>query len=442
MKWNQFVVLTTCCLMSVQTLSAFQVQQSPVLGKPELNEPKNLNVESFNFIWKTIKDTHWDADLVGESWDKHKEELLPKVEAAEDIHEARAVMSELIGRLEQSHFGVIPSDSYDVMDGEAGGSSDIGIKGRLIDGELVVTQVRKGSTAESAGVKPGWAIEQIGKRSSEELIERFKKAEEGPQRAETIAGLGLRRLTSGSAGQEISIRFSTTDGQEKDLKIGCATPPGKMARLGNLPPMLVSDETRTLEDNIGYYQFSAFLDPIRIMPNYRKAVRNAEHTGGLVIDLRGNVGGLAAMTMGMAGEFVTERKSLGTMDMKGNSLKFVANPRANPIKVPVAVLVDECSISSAEIFAGGLQDLGLAKVFGKRTAGLALPSMVVKLPNGDGFQYAMADYHSANGESLEVNGVTPDENVKLTKENLSQENDPVLNAAIEWIKKQNQQQEK
>ncbi|MEM9411747.1 MAG: hypothetical protein AAGA30_11580, partial [Planctomycetota bacterium] len=282
-------VIAILLIISIQA-DAYQVQQPPALGKPELNTNSNVNVESFNFIWKTIKDTHWDPQLVGDSWDKHKDELLPKVEKAESMEQARAVMSELIGRLGQSHFGVIPSESYEVIDGEAGGTSDIGLTGRMIDGELVVTKIRAGSTSEKAGVKPGWKIEKIKDRTAAELIERFKKAEEGPQRAETIAGLSIGRLTSGAAGEEIPIVFSTPEAQQIELNIGCETPPGKMARLGHLPAIRVSDETRTLEDNIGYYYFSTFLDPIRIMPNYRKAVRNQEHSKGIIIDLRGNVG--------------------------------------------------------------------------------------------------------------------------------------------------------
>jgi carboxyl-terminal processing protease len=125
------------------------------------------------------------------------------------------------------------------------------------------------------------------------------------------------------------------------------------------------------------------------------------------------------------------------MTMKGSQIKFALNARPKPIQAPVAILVDECSISSAEIFAGGMQDLGLARIFGNRTAGLALPSVVAKLPNGDRFQYAIADYHSASGRSLEADGVVPDEEIVVTREMLQASDDPVLDRAIEWIQQQN-----
>jgi carboxyl-terminal processing protease len=99
----------------------------------------------------------------------------------------------------------------------------------------------------------------------------------------------------------------------------------------------------------------------------------------------------------------------------------------------VAILVDGCSASTSEILAEGMKDLGRARVFGTRTAGAALPSAIDKLPNGDGFQHAVADYISEGGKSLEGAGVIPDVEVKLTQEALLAGRDPVLEAAIEWI---------
>jgi carboxyl-terminal processing protease len=176
------------------------------------------------------------------------------------------------------------------------------------------------------------------------------------------------------------------------------------------------------------------------MSEYRGMVHDENHKGGIVVDVRGNMGGLGGMTMGMASELAKEASVLGVMTTKGSELKFFVNENFDPVECPVAVLVDECSISSAEIFSGGLQDLKLARLFGARTAGLALPSVVVKLPNGDGFQYAMADYHSASGKTLEMDGVTPDEEIPLSRDLLLNNDDPVLRRALEWIKQQQTKQ--
>ena len=62
------------------------------------------------------------------------------------------------------------------------------------------------------------------------------------------------------------------------------------------------------------------------------------------------------------------------------------------------------------------------------------PSAFERLPNGDGFQYAMANYISQGGQPLEGIGVTPDVEVKLTRAALLAGHDPVLDAALNWMK--------
>ena len=179
-----------------------------------------------------------------------------------------------------------------------------------------------------------------------------------------------------------------------------------------------------------------FLDLVRVMGNFADAVQGCMQCDGLIVDLRGNPGGIGGMAMGMAGWLVDKPdQRLGTMYMRDATLNFVINPRVDVFAGPVAVLVDGSSASTSEIFAEGLKDLGRARVFGTKTAAAALPSIFEKLPNGDGFQYATANYISAGGKPLEGLGVTPDVEVKLTREGLLAGHDAVLDAALEWIRK-------
>ena len=78
----------------------------------------------------------------------------------------------------------------------------------------------------------------------------------------------------------------------------------------------------------------------------------------------------------------------------------------------------------------------MARLFGTTTAGLALPSTVVKLPNGDALQYAFATYTSSSGKVLEGVGVIPDEAISPSSDDLAKNNDPVLARAVEWIQEE------
>ena len=99
----------------------------------------------------------------------------------------------------------------------------------------------------------------------------------------------------------------------------------------------------------------------------------------------------------------------------------------------VAVLVDELSVSTSEIVAGGLQDISRARVFGTQTPGMPLPSVIIKLPNGDSFQYAVADLKKPSGGRYEGEGVVPDIVVANSQKDYISGEDLPLKAAIEWL---------
>ncbi len=440
------VVVANCDIPGQQQAETqdAQVADAPKKIEDEVDELKNgydkeTNLASFDKVWETIKNTHWDEDLVGQSWDDAKAKYRPQAEKATSINEMRDVMEGLISELGQSHFGIIPASSYDVVDGSGGGNADTGLTFRAVGDEILVTRVRPGSAAEKAGVKTGWAVNRIRDKDVAEISDKVRAAAHGPIRFETLAALAIQKTTSGDTGDTVNLVMTDDNGETRELELELEVPEGTTAPVfGNLPPIKVTLESKTLEGNIGYFSFSAFFDPMRIMPAFREFLQDENHNQGIVIDLRGNVGGIAGMTMGMASAISDSSTELGIMRMKGTELKFAVNEAADPVTCPVAILIDECSISSAEILSGGLQDIGMGRVFGSRSAGLALPSTVMKLPNGDGFQYAIADYKSASGKSLEMDGVTPDEPVALSKDLLLRENDPVLMRALQWIKQQNE----
>ena len=209
---------------------------------------------------------------------------------------------------------------------------------------------------------------------------------------------------------------------------------GDLVHFGNLPESRLIFESRTLPGGVGYIRFNEFLDPGNMMPKFEAAMKSFAKAPGVIIDLRGNRGGIGIMAMGIAGFFIDKPgQKLGDMKMRQTTLQFVIFPRPETYAGPLAILVDENSASTSEIFAGGMQDLKRARIFGTRTAGAALPSDIIRLPNGDGFQYPQASYTSVSGKTLEGNGVTPDVVVHPTAKDGQTDNDPVIEAARSWI---------
>jgi carboxyl-terminal processing protease len=244
---------------------------------------------------------------------------------------------------------------------------------------------------------------------------------------------------SGAAGTPVKIDFLDGSDQSTTLELDRVPPRGSPVKFGFMPAMRFWLEARKVRPDVGYVSFNVFFAPERLADAFGGMVKDCRECRGFVIDLRGNPGGMGVLAMGAAGWFTNQPdQRLGTMFLRGSSLKFVIFPRPEPFLGPLAILVDSSSASTSEIFAGGLKDLGRARIFGARTAGAALPSKFEKLPNGDGFQYAVANYISEGGKALEGIGVIPDEEVKVTRRQLLEGRDPVLEAALSWIGRQKQ----
>jgi carboxyl-terminal processing protease len=396
---------------------------------------RQLNIDSFEKVWSTVRDKHWDLKSTGLDWQKVHDELRPKAEAAKTTNEAREIMQEMLERLKQTHFSIVPADVYKDLDEMATGSSSPGIDLRVLDGKVIVTSVDMGSPAADRGVKPGWEIAKIEGKDVEPVLkrvgERFKSSTTLELRL-TRAVLG--RL-QGPSGSPVKVDFVDGAGKPAPLELDRVRPRGKVVSFGNLPPQHVWAEWRRVGD-VAYVAFNMFMDAELIAKTMQEAVEGCQGCKGFVVDVRGNPGGIGGISLGVAGWFVDRSgQELGKMYMKGATINFAVFPRPAPFAGPLALLVDGCSASTAEILAGGLKDIHRARVFGTRTAGAALPSVFEKLPNGDGFQYAIANYISTGGQPLEGIGVKPDEEVRLTRRGLLDGHDAVLDAAVDWIAK-------
>jgi carboxyl-terminal processing protease len=283
-------------------------------------------------------------------------------------------------------------------------------------------------------VKPGWLVVEADGKPVAESIARVREAFADSTLLDLMLARAIEGRLSADRGKSVKILFEDGEGKEQSLALESAEPSGKPVVFGNMPAMYVTYESRTVTPEVGYITFNAFMDPATTMQAFARDMASFADTRGLIIDLRGNPGGIGGMAMGMGGWFVSDsKKSLGTMSTRDSELNFVLNPRLSPYRGKVAVLIDGLSGSTSEILAAGLRDLGLARLFGTRTAGAALPSLFERLPNGDGFQYAFGNYVSASGDVLEGKGVAPDQEVVPTREALLEGRDPVIDAAVAWI---------
>ena len=403
-----------------------------------------IALASFDSLWNVVANTYVDTAFVATTWKEVRDSLRPQAERVVTRRELDALFARTLARIPDSHFYMIPAS---VAPNDSSSSSDgrgsTGLIVRTVGENAVVWRVASGSSAAKAGLKPGQIVERIGDRDAGESLRRISMMpEQGRPRA--LAEL-LQRINGAltpAVGRTVAVRVRAGGKTvEHDLVAGPAE--GRVSQYASLPPIagLVKwTKVPVAGDRcVGTVSFNIWLPAL--VGDLAQAVDSVRSCAGVVVDLRGNPGGVGAMVMGFGGYFVDSVKSLGTMRTRQVSLNFVINPQRSrddgsqmaPFAGPVAILTDPLSASTSEIFASGMQRIGRARVFGERSAGAALPALMKRLPSGDVFVHAVADFTDPNGERIEGSGTVPDVEVPLSIEVLEQGRDGALEAAVQWI---------
>jgi carboxyl-terminal processing protease len=244
---------------------------------------------------------------------------------------------------------------------------------------LAVTQTQAGGPAALAGIRPRDLIVAIN----------------GHPTAGMSLELAAARIV-GPVGETVRLTIRH-DRWERELSI---------ARRTIQAP---SVQSRLLQDGtlrIGYLRLSAFrlgATPVLSRALARLARANA---AGIVLDLRGNPGGVFAQAVGVASLFL-DHGVIVTL-VGAHSGRHVYSARPGTTKLPVVVLVDHGSASSAEIVAAALQDDRRALIVGENTYGKALVQSIRPLENGAALRLTTARYLTPSGTDISLRGVRPD----------------------------------
>ncbi|MGD8866787.1 MAG: S41 family peptidase [Gemmatimonadales bacterium] len=434
-----FAIIGAATLLAGCAKASDRAQERPI--QPE------LALATFDRAWQIVYDTHFDTTFNGVDWLALRQELRPKVETVTKRSELRSILDDMVGRLQQSHFAIIPQEAVDTLDpiqrdvsGEVG---DMGMDVRLVGDRIVVTRVAAGGAAASAGVDPGWSLVYVGEDTVAALVAE-EREKESRYSLRLRAWQRVEWRLGGAPGDIRKIGFLDGADRLRELEIELQRDDSEPVKFGNLPTFFsrfdsysVVSEEHDVE--VGVIWFNFWMVPLA--RHIDRAVDDFRGLDGIVIDLRGNRGGVGAMVSGVAGHFLDEPTSLGKLKMRRTTLEMRANPRrvsttgqrVTPFDGPVAILIDEVSGSASEMFAGGMQSIGRVRVFGATSIGGVLPAAMDRLPNDDVLYHAFGDFVTPDGVRLEGRGVIPDEPVALSRESLLAGNDPPLEAAIAWI---------
>jgi carboxyl-terminal processing protease len=168
----------------------------------------------------------------------------------------------------------------------------------------------------------------------------------------------------------------------------------------------------------------------------REAVEDARARGlrGIVMDVRNNPGGLLEQAVDVTSQFLSEGNVLLEEDRDGKRKPFAVKAGGSATDVPLVVLVNHGSASSAEVFAGALQDYQRAPIVGATTFGTGTVLSSWELRDGSSLLLGFAYWLTPNGRMIRENGIAPDVPVEMAADILPLTPDREADLSLDEIK--------
>ncbi|MDN3293649.1 S41 family peptidase [Streptomyces ficellus] len=248
---------------------------------------------------------------------------------------------------------------------------------RAAGGRIEVARVQEGGPAHRAGLRAGDRLRTVDGRPVD-----------GRSAAEVVALLRGDGAPPGSV-VAVGVQRATHTWTERLRRASLATEDVTVQRLdGGAVRIKVAAFTKGAGERV------------------REAVRRAPKDAGVLLDLRGNSGGLVAEAVAAASAFL-DGGLVATYDVHGEERALYAEPGGDTGR-PLVALVDGGTMSAAELLAGALKDRGRAVTVGSRTFGKGAVQMPSRLPDGSVAELTVGHYRTPAGHSVDGRGITPD----------------------------------
>lgn len=170
------------------------------------------------------------------------------------------------------------------------------------------------------------------------------------------------------------------------------------------------NNVQMLPPDVGYLQIAKFTDNTPYLLSESLDQLYKQGAESLIIDLRGNPGGLLPVCVDVASEFLPDNKIVLTVRSRREDQKqeYKAKEDNREFKLPIMILQDKISASASEILAGCLKVYGLAKIVGTQSHGKGTVQTVYNLKGEAGLVITTAKYYLPNGQTIAGKGVEPD----------------------------------
>lgn len=258
----------------------------------------------------------------------------------------------------------------------------IGTEIGMEDGKIIIVSPYKDSPAEKAGLKPKDEIIKVD--------------------GESVEGLDLyqtRLKIRGKKGTSVKLEIS---------RAGISKPITFTIVRSEIPlDTVFSSIKKDAGKSIGYIELTSFSQ--NTARDFKEQLNKLETDGieGLVIDVRGNPGGLLSSVQNILGEFITKDQPILKIEERSGKIQSFYTDLKEEKTYPIAVLTDGGSASASEILAGALHEAGDYPLIGEKTFGKGTVQQAVEMGDGSNIKLTLYKWLTPDGNWIHQKGIEP-----------------------------------
>jgi len=391
-----FVILVLVLFIFNKIFLEGYVRTSGTIDTQDLvNKEKVAPEVLFNKSWKIIKNSYYDKTMNDQNWNRWEKHYKNKIKTDED---AAVAVNSMLASLDDPYSKYLDKKEYSDQNTSIDSKiTGIGVNISSQSGKIVIISVIEGTPAF------------YSKLQSKDIIIAID--------GKDVRGMNIADVASLVRGKEQSyVQVTILRNKKKIIK--------KIQR----KEIKIKTVKSSVDKNIGYIQILTFLGA-RTPNEFIDALENTQNTDGLIIDLRGNTGGLLPNAIFIANMFITDGNLVSIVGRNGYKKDIYAQSTDFGVDKPVLVLIDGGSASASEILSGALKDYHRAKLIGTKTFGKGMVQKIIPMPNRTGLNLTIAKYLTPGGHDINKIGIKPDIKVEFSAKDYINRKDVQLEKA-------------
>lgn len=342
-----------------------------------------------------VQNSFYDKSMNNQNWGYWKNRYITKIHSVEDAYIA---IDSALESLDDPYTRFLRPDEFKEQSMNISAKlHGIGVNITQLGSNVTIVGVLEDTPAQKAGLKIGDIILKIDDKD--------------------IKGLKLNEIADLIRG-EINTKVSLKISRDKKIVVY------------NIKRSEIKIKTVKLkrDGDIAHITISSFLSK-NTPDEVQEALKKSKNAKGIILDLRGNTGGLLPNAIEIANMFLPEGNIVSVVDRNGKKINLEGKKNKDYIKTPLVILINEGSASASEILSGALKDYNRAILVGEKTFGKGLVQRIETIQKENGLNITIAKYLTPNGTDINKKGIEPDYKVEFSNNDFLNHKDPQLKKA-------------